>query len=76
MKNIKKRDFLKLLVLSAVPGGVARAEALNILEHLKKEKPTDFEQSLISNPQKQILIAEKMGCPFTSPSKGKCISLS
>lgn len=73
-KSIKKRDFLKLLMLAAVPGTVSRAEAISVLDHLKRERPNKFEEDLMQNPRKQILLAEKMSCVFTPVMKAKCIA--
>lgn len=72
-KPIKKRDFLKLLMLAAVPGTVSRAHAISVLDHLKGERPNKYEEDLMQNPRKQILLAEKMSCPFGA-MKTKCIA--
>ncbi len=73
---IKKRDFLKLLVLSVVPGTVDRAQAISILDDLKKNAPNSFERELIDKPQKQILLAEKMSCPLGGILKSKCVAIN
>lgn len=74
MAKMSKRDFLKTLIALAAPLATGHAQALTILEHLQNEKPNSFENDLMKNPRKQILIAEKSGCGFwgSGPAKTKC----